>query len=526
MSYLSVKFVILAAVTFILFAVMPKKYRPAVLLGASLVFYGINSRYLAAVVIVLSLTVYLAGILMSKKDEYFSAQKALLSKDERKQLKKKTKSQKKHILIVECVIAFGMLVGFKYLGFLTGIFNSISLSFSEFSLSAPAVIMPLGISYYTLSNVSYITDVYRGTVKAEKNYINLLLFTLYFPHIIEGPIASYKAFSSQLTDMKLPSFDGFMRAFEKILLGLVKKMIIADRAAIVANQVFDNPDKFHSLSSAVGIVMYVLYIYYDFSGCIELVSGVSELFGIRLAQNFRQPFFSRSVQEFWRRWHITLGEWIRNYIFYPMSLSKLNKKASSFFVKHIKNAYVQSTLQMLFPLLFVWLFTGIWHGASWKYVLYGLYYYIILSLGLLLEPVFESFCKKTHINRESGGYHAFQTVRTAVLVAFGLTLFRADSTGIAVKITASLFKFSGLSEIATLYADAGLSVLDYAVILFFTAFMIFISVKEERGTDIFDVLEKHKVLRWICCTAAVIALLALGVYGVAYTAQPFVYAQF
>lgn len=526
MSYLSIRFAAFVAVTFILFIITNKKYRPAVLLGASLVYYAVNSRYLVAVVILLALTAFAACILISKKDEYFQSKRKELDKEERKAMKNKTKKQKRQILAVECVIAFGMLVGFKYLGFLTQIFNSISLSFSSFSFSAPAVIMPLGISYYTLSVVGYVTDVYQGKIKAEKNFINFLLFTVYFPHIIEGPIASYKNFAPQLENMEIVSFDGFMSVAERILLGLVKKMIIADRAAIVANVVFDNPENYHSVSSAVGILMYVLYIYFDFSGCIDLVSGISEMFGIKLAQNFRHPFFSRSVQEFWRRWHITLGEWIRNYIFYPLSLSRLNKNASSFLGRHIKSNYLRTTLQMLFPLLFVWLFTGIWHGAGWKYILYGLYYYVILASGLLLEPLFEKLCNKAHINRESRGYHIFCTVRTCVLVAVGLTLFRADTTQQAFAIVASVFRFGGAGELASLYAEASLSVLDYAVIAFFTAFAAFISFKEERGTDIYDVLRKHKVLRWVSCTAAVIALLALGVYGVAYTAQPFVYAQF
>ena len=526
MSYLSIKFIVLVSITFFLLIIFPQKYRPAVLLGASLYFYAMNSKYLVVVVSLLSLSVYLACILMSKKDELFQQKKKELEKDERKELKKQIKKQKKRILVVECIIAFGMLVCFKYLGFFTQIFNSITEAVFDFGFSIPKIIVPLGISYYTLSLVGYATDVYRSTAKAEKSFINLLLFSVYFPHIVEGPIASYKSFSEQLSDMKIVSFDEFMRAVERILLGLIKKMIIADRAAIVANIVFDNSDRYHSLSSLVGIVMYVIYIYFDFSGCIDLVSGVSELFGIKLAQNFRHPFFSKSVQEFWRRWHITLGDWIKNYIFYPMSLSKVNKNVSAFLGKHIKNNYLQTTLQMLFPLLFVWLFTGIWHGSSWKYVLYGLYYYLILSGGLLLEPVFERLCKKLHINRKSTGYSVFQIIRTSLLVAVGLTLFRADNTLQAVKIVLSVFNSGGMTEFSELYSEAALSALDYVVIALFTLFMAFISYKEERGTDIYDVLQKHKVLRWICCTAAMIAVLALGVYGVAYTAQPFVYAQF
>lgn len=222
-----------------------------------------------------------------------------------------------------------------------------------------------------------------------------------------------------------------------------------------------------------------------------------------------------------------LGEWIKNYIFYPLSLSKMNQHLSSS-EKLSKNKYLQTTLLMLLPLLFVWLFTGIWHGASWKYVLYGLYYYIILALGLLLEPFFAKLCKKMHIRRDGKAYHAFQTVRTAGLVLVGLTLFRADTTVVAIQIVASVLRLeSPVGSLMALYNACELSALDYVVIFVGVLTHVVISCKEEyKEFDIYKILQQKPVLRWLFCTAAIALLIALGVYGTAYTAQPFVYAQF
>lgn len=527
MSYVSLEFLFFVIVCLIVHYSLPKRFRYIVLLLASLVFEFIFSKFLVIATVAAALIVYITAIRIGKKDEEFKRKKQELSREERRKLKKRIKKQKKNILALACVFSFGMLVVFKYLGFLTGIFNSFVSLFSSNTIPVVSLIMPIGISYYTLSIVGYVTDVYRGVIKPEKNFLKLLLFTVYFPCIVEGPILSYDKISAQINHPNKITYDSFMSAIELVLLGLIKKMIIADRAGIVANLVFDNPSEYNGLSSLLGIILYSVYIYFDFSGCMDIVIGVSELFGIELPRNFNQPFFSRSIQEFWQRWHITLGDWIKKYIFYPVSLSKISKNISSISASKKISPYYKSIIPMLFSLFFVWSFNGIWHGSSWKYFLYGMYWYVLLSLGLLFEPLFKKGCGALKINRESKPFHLFQMIRTAFIVVIGLAIFRAETISDFVSILASVFNLSNVvGNLMSLYKETLLFPLDYAVIPVFIFIMFIISVWKEKGMDLRSRLQEKPWLRWVVITLSIILLISLGVYGTSYTEQPFVYAQF
>lgn len=525
MPYLSLRFLLFTAAALAAYYALPKKWKPAILLITSLTYYTLCSRLLVIPIVCLTAVIWGAGLLAGRWNDAFEAQKKELPKEERKARKRALKTRKRILLAIECAVGFGMLIGFKYLGFLAQIVNGALSLFSSSSVPIPAFVLPLGISYYTLSMIGYAADVYYGKIAPEKNFFRLLLFAVYFPHIVEGPIAEYKSLSAQFSAPKALTYDRFLRAGERILLGLMKKMLLADRAGMIADVVFGDPGAYRSLAAACAIVMYTVQLYMDFSGCIDLVCGVSELFGIDLAQNFRRPFFSQTIQEFWRRWHITLGAWIKNYIFFPLSLSKWNGRLTAKAGK-LQNVYYRSTLPMVLPLLFVWLFMGIWHGASWKYVLYGLYYYVLILLGLLLEPVFARVCAALKIDRQYSGWRVFRMLRTTVLVMIGLTLFRAQTAAEAVHILASVLRIGGLSDLAALKNACSLSIQDYLLLAVGIGAFAFLSVREERGGDLFGALEKRPVLRWIFCTAAVLLLILFGVYGTAYTAQPFVYAQF
>lgn len=527
MNYVSIGFLIFTLVCFGVYYAVPKKAKQYILLLASVVFYFLFSKYLIAASAIVTLIIYLVSLKIGKIDEDFNLRKKELSKEERKSEKKKIKSVKKKWVAVECVSAFSALIIFKYLGFFTGIINSAISLFSSFEIPVISLIMPIGISYYTLSVAGYAIDVYRGNLKPEKNFASLFLFTIYFPHIVEGPIGNYSSFSTQIKNPQKLTYDNFMRAFELILIGLVKKMVLADRAGIICSTFFDDYKGYGTATAILNMVLYTINIYFDFSGCMDIVCGVSELFGIKLPQNFRQPFFSENIQEFWRRWHITLGDWIKKYIFYSVSMSKCNQKIMTKCNNKIKSVYLKTTLPMLFALLFVWLFNGIWHGASWKYITYGMYYYVILSLGMLFEPVFEKFCSKLKINRESKSFKFFRIFRTQLLVTVGLTMFKAETLTDFAHIMKSLVSLQNpLSDLASFYSKISLSSMDFLVIAFFTAIMLFISIKKENGMDIREYLNENTRRRWILCTVAAACVIFLGVYGAMYAEQPFVYAQF
>ena len=284
--------------------------------------------------------------------------------------------------------------------------------------------MPIGISYYTLEMISYLTDIYRKKVCSEKNYFKLLTFFTYFPKLIEGPISKYSVYKEKMFNKITFDYEKFKNAWVLIGYGFIKKLIVADRLGIFVDNVFSN--NYTGIIGILGITFYTIQIYCDFSGCINIVSGVSELFGIELPINFNRPFFSKSIEEFWRRWHITLGEWLKEYIFYPISLSKMNMKVNKM-VRKIKFKHISKFIMIAFPLFFVWLTNGIWHGASIKYVLYGLYYYVLMMLGVLLKPVFDYIIKIFKINTKVWSFKLFRILRTIIIVCIGMLLFRSET---------------------------------------------------------------------------------------------------
>ena len=364
MEYTSFIYVIFLAICGILYYVLPKKMQWIVLLIASLAFYVSIAQILVLYMLATTLIVYLSAMAIQRHKDDFKSKKSALDKAERKALKEKTKAKQKRILTATVVVTIGVLAALKYCNFFGSIVNGIVSIFSATAL-VPVfkIALPLGISYYTLMSVSYIVDVYRGTIKAEKNYFRLLLFVSYFPHIMEGPFDRYDKLDAQFREPHSLDYDVIKNGALLIIYGLFKKLVIADRAGLIVSGIFDSQSA-GGTSIFVGMLVYTLQLYADFSGCIDIVSGTSQMFGINVAENFRQPFFSHSINEFWRRWHITLGLWLKEYVFYPVSLSKNFKNFDKFVKKHVKNDYLTKMIPAAYALFFVWFCNGIWHGAS------------------------------------------------------------------------------------------------------------------------------------------------------------------
>ena len=377
-------------------------------------------------------------------------------------------------------------------------------------------ILPIGISYYTLETISYLTDIYRKKMKAESNYLKVLLFLVYFPQIVEGPIANYSRLSKTLFNTEKFNYDNFVSSFVLIGWGFIKKLVIADRAGIFVSKIFEN--NYGGILLIVGILLYTLQIYADFSGCIDIVSGVSELFSVKLDENFKRPFFSKSIQEFWRRWHITLGTWLKEYIFYPISLSKLNMKLN-LKLRKMKSKYISRFIITAFPLFFVWFFNGMWHGASFKYVVYGLYYYVLMMIGILLEPVFKKIISIFKINTEVWSYKFFQAIRTILIVCFGMFLFRVDS-----------FKQMGLmlhSKASASLFSLGLKKLDFALLMVGILVMLVVGVIQEFNINIRKELQKQNLLfKWLIYYIIIFSIIIFGIYGKGYDAASFIYGGF
>lgn len=519
MSFISIEYIVFLAVVVAVYYIVPKKFKAISLLLASYAFYYMSSSYLTVFIAISTLSIYLGALCIRRLDKKYKIKAETLDKQEKKELKNKNKTIKKVILLLIIIINFGILAVFKYSGFAIRNLNHLIIIFGKTKLAIPNFILPLGISYYTLMAVSYIVDVYRGKYEAEKNIVKVALYLSFFPQVIEGPIAKFDETSQKLYEHHKFDINNIINGLYLIIIGMFKKLVIADRAGIYVNNIFGTETT--GLLMFFGGIMYTLQIYAEFSGCMDIVLGSAKMLGIALPENFKRPFFSRSIQEFWRRWHITLGAWIKEYIFYPVSLSKMNLNVGNFFRKHLPKSMAKF-LVVAFPLLFVWLYNGIWHGASWKYIAYGMYYYVLILIGILLQPALEKLRKKLKINTEKIWFKIYEMVRTTFFVVIGMMMFRSHSFKTFVESFLNIFKGSNAS-----IWDFGLGSLDYIILGIYVIVLIFVGMYQEKKKVFFELLNrKHVLLRYAFYMVVLLFIAIFGIYGKGYDTSSFIYGQF
>lgn len=528
MSIISLKFAVFLVAIVLLYFVMPKKIRWIVLLLGSYIYYFLSSAELSIFLIITTVSIYLATLYMNKIDIKTKDNCSGKEKDVRKKLKEKAKKDKKIILILTIIINFGILSVLKYGNFISENLNRIIHLFSNnVSIPLREIVLPLGISYYTLQAISYVVDVYRGKYNAEKNFGKVALFLSFFPQMIEGPIGKFDELADQLYEPHEFDYTRIKFALQLMLWGLFKKMVIADRAALYVNEVFGNYSEYSGIIIVMAVILYTLQIYAEFSGCIDIVRGIGQVFGITMAENFKRPFFSKNIQEFWRRWHITLGAWLREYIFYPVSFSKACINLTSWSKKVFKGNIIK-LIPAAFALFFVWFGNGIWHGASWKYIFYGLYYYILTMLGMLCEPLFAKIIEKLKIKTESFGYRVWQMIRTTTIVLIGMLIFRAHRLKEAWIIFKSIFTFDNIGKLfnGELF-KIGFNTSDFVVLVIGAIIMFVVGLFQEKGYNLREKISKQNIIfRWTLYYVAIFSIIILGIYGKGYSASSFIYGQF
>ena len=528
------------AATVLLYFLLPlKKCKWVVLLAASYFFYLCASYKFAAFILFTTISTYLFALWIDKVSQNSKAKvkanKANWDKEQKKKYKNKIKIQKRLIMALVLVLNFGILAFLKYYNFFAGSLNDL-LGIFGIAFSAPTLklILPLGISFYTFQSMGYIVDVYREKVAPEKNPLKLALFVSFFPQIIQGPISFYDQLAHQLYEPHKFDFTRFKHGMQLILWGYFKKLVIADRAVIALTTVTDNYTAYNGTTITFTVLLYALQLYADFSGGIDISRGVAQIFGIDMAQNFKRPYFAKDINDYWRRWHITLGAWLKNYVFYPIAMSKQFINMS----KNIKNtkfgntkagSHIAKVLPTSIASLIVFLIVGIWHGANWKYVGFGLWNGLIIMISILLKPVFDFVLAKLHINPKSFLYGVFQMFRTFIVVLVGYVFDIAPSFSGAVNmIKLSLFDQhirAGISQICNL----GVGKKDYVVLLIGMLVIFVVSVIQERNssTSLRVMLDKKPlILRWSLTLVCLVTVLIFGIYGPGYNPAEFVYMQF
>lgn len=524
MTYTSFEFfIIYFGAAYVLYSILPKKAKWCVLLVSSLFFYFIATRGHIEYILISSIIIWLVGIIIQKFNDAFTEKKKLVSKEERKKLKSKYHNYKLSALTVGILINISLLLVLKYANFFGSTINTLF----DANLPKFSIVQPLGISFYTLQAISYITDVYRGKYKACKNPLKIALYLSFMLTIIEGPIARYDQLGTQLGEGKNFNFKNLVFGAQLVVWGLFKKVVIADRAADFVNNVFDDA-KFNSgIIVLLAILIYTLQLYCDFSGIMDVVIGLGEMMGITLPENFTRPFFAKSINEFWQRWHITLGAFLRDYIFYPISLSKPFMKLS----KNARNKftpYYANLIPTAVALFFVWFANGMWHGAAWKYIVYGLYYYALMMIGLFAEPLSAKVCNRLKIDRKGKGFALFQMIRTFIIVNFGMLIFRADSlktVGNAVKVIFTNPNFQTLSVGSK--NGLGLDILDYIILILGTILILIVGIVQEKGIHIRERISKLPfAVKFIIYMLSILIVIILGAYGEHYGAVDLLYANF
>lgn len=536
MSYTTLAFALFVCITVaVYFLLSAKKYQWVVLLAASYFFYCFAAYRYVFFIIFSTITIWLAGLYLektvAKQKAELKAHKSEWNREQKKAWKKKMQSRMAAVLAVTLIINFGILGFLKYYNFLAGGFNQL---FGGETLPILTLFLPLGISFYTFQATGYLIDVYRGTVHAEKNPAKFALFISFFPQIIQGPISQFGQLGEQLFASHRPEYKRFKYGLELILWGIFKKLIIADRAAVLINNVTADYQAYTGTTLFFTALLYALQLYADFSAGIDISRGIAKILGIDMVENFRRPYFSKSINEYWRRWHITLGVWMKNYIFYSLAMSdrflnmsrkmKKTRFGQTEFGGHIAKVFPTSIASFV-----VFLVVGIWHGANSRYVAFGVWNGLIIMLSILLKPVFEKMIAALHIKVQSFGWRLFQMIRTFFIVLVGYYFdigphFKGAMDMMRLSVV-DWHAHEGLKEILNL----GLGEKDFAAIfLGMIVIWVFSILQEKRNIETPGELigRKGPAVQWILLFLAVILIITLGRYGPGYDPAEFVYMQF
>ena len=361
-------------------------FKNAVLILSSIFFYAWGEPIYVLLMLGSILANWLLGLIVDKNRE---------------------NGKSKAALVISVIVNIGMLFVFKYLTFTLKNINALLHT----DINTLNITLPIGISFFTFQAMSYVIDVYRRDGEVQKNPCNVALYISFFPQLIAGPIVRYQTIADQIKSRN-ENFADFTNGAYRFMIGFVKKVLIANNVAIVADGIFDS--EVGSVSSAwLGAIAYTLQIFFDFSGYSEMAIGLGKMFGFEFLENFDYPYISKSVSEFWRRWHISLGTWFRDYVYFPLGGSRVKKKS-----------------RLVFNLFVVWSLTGIWHGANWTFLVWGLFYFVILTLE-----------KLTGFSKKLG---AFSHIYTMLLVIVGWVVFRSNDIASAWNYLKDMFGFGAL----------------------------------------------------------------------------------
>lgn len=479
MLFNSIEFLIFFPIVTLLFFVLPHKLRWSLLLTASCIFY---MSFIPKYIIILAVTIivdYFVGIFMWKMQG----------------------NKKKAFLIMSLLCNIGILFIFKYFNF----FNSNMFRLAEFlnwnySIKNLSIVLPVGLSFHTFQSMSYLIEVYRGKCKPEKHFGIFALYVMFYPQLVAGPIERPQNLLGQFHEKKQFEFYKFVDGLRLMLWGLFKKVIIADNLALIVNSVYNNPYNYKGSSLIIATYFFAFQIYCDFSGYTDIARGVARVMGFELMKNFNRPYFSKSISEFWKRWHISLSSWFKDYVYISLGGNRVGK------------------FKMYRNLMIVFLLSGLWHGANWTYIIWGGINGFYLVFAMLTSNIRNNLNKITGLDRFALIKKIIKVVITFNLISFSWIFFRANRLTDALYIVKNCFR-GVLSFPKFGYME---SKFDFYLGILLIGFLIFVELLQRRSKVSTLLDKKPTYIRWCVYAAAVVSIILLGVTN----SSQFIYFQF
>ena len=479
---------------FLLYYVLPLGVRYLVLLAGSLFFYFTWDADKLCLTVAAGLLGYAAGLLIERRQ---------IAGKQKNMPKEKIRASKR-VIFFPAVIA---LIAYWVLTKTAGM----------------PVIIPVGISYYTLSVIGYLADVYYAKIPAERNVLTFLSFVLWFPKLLQGPIEDFKKIRTSLREGARFDFKSITFGVQLLFYGLFKKLVIADRLSVFLAGVFADTGQTAGVFLLLGFVFHALQLYFDFSGYMDIAEGISEMFGVHMSPNFRRPFFSQSAAEFWRRWHISLGVWFRNYVYMPLSVSPAVMRLARA-AREKSGKRTARNVQTAIPLMTVWILTGLWHGTGAGYVIWGLYWGVMIVLSGIFAPEQKKLADMLKIDTEGNIWKHIRMYRTFVLFVIGRWL-TMDHPLTALREMLRHFDIGRLFDGKSLYAY-GVCEKDFRLMALAVLAVWLISRAQEKGSVREKTAALPLPLRWALYYGLIFAVLIFGMYGPGYNAAAFVYMQY
>lgn len=503
MLFNSLNFMVFFPIVVLIYFLFPHKIRYIWILFTSYFFYMCWNPIYALLLLTSTLISYFSALMLEGAK--------ILFKGEEDADTKKRKVAMNIVVAFSFATNLGILFFFKYFEFAIDSINVV-LTNMHVQLIQPGfdIILPVGISFYIFQALSYTMDVYRGEVEVEKNVFRYAVFVSFFPQLVAGPIERSTNLLHQFKERKY--FD-YLRVRDGILLmlwGLFQKIVLADRIAVLVDQVFDYYSYYSGVYMVIAAVLFAFQVYCDFAGYSNIAIGAAQVMGFGLMQNFDCPYFSRSVAEFWRRWHISLSTWFRDYLYIPLGGNRKGK------------------IRKYINLMIVFLCSGLWHGANWTYVIWGGLNGLYQVIGQTTKELKKKISDKLGIKQEVFSAHILQMIITFILIDFAWIFFRAPSLADAVGYIGRMFSefnpwilFDG-----SLY-NLGLSQTEFKVGIFAIIMLLFVDILHYKNFQIRKFLGEQQVwFRWCIYVGAVCILLIFGTYGSEYDASQFIYFQF